>query len=551
MSHVEQLSPPITGNTAPNANADTVSNWIEAMTLDEIEIGARRILRAAGKQILLVRTEDAVHACNNRCPHEGYPLMEGSVASDTGACVLTCNWHNWKFDLISGETLVGGDALRRYPVEIRDGVIWLDVADPPAARRIEAALENLHDSFEDHEYDRMAREIARLIKAGGDPLDAVRHAIDWTHQRFEYGTTHAFAAAPDWLALRDRLAGGDPALELAPLVEIVGHLCWDSLRWRSFPFPEGTRDFDPDALVLAIENEDEAGAMALVRGALASDAGAAALDGPMSRAAAAHYQDFGHAMIYTYKARQLVDALGEEAAPAIYLCLARSLVYASREDLIPEFRAYGEARSGWDGGGGETVDGEAFRHLGVKQALATAAAASGDPGALFDALVSAAAWQMLHFDIGYMHQDHRPVPDNINWLDFTHALTFANAGRVQAERHPELWPDVLLQLACFTGRNAKYTDGDQDISRWMVDDSLVFIDEACREVFDHGQFEYIVSAHLVKLAVAAREELLARPDAPWAGLMAASVNRFMHEPLKRKHTTRTARQALGFVAAEG
>jgi len=84
-----------------------------------------------------------------------------------------------------------------------------------------------------------------------------------------------------------------------------------------------------------------------------------------------------------------------------------------------------------------------------------------------------------------------------------------------------------------------------------VDDPLAFIDETCREVFDHGQFEYIVSAHLVKLAVAAREELLARPDAPWAGLMAASVNRFMHEPLKRKHTTRTARQALGFVAAEG
>jgi hypothetical protein len=41
------------------------------------------------------------------------------------------------------------------------------------------------------------------------------------------------------------------------------------------------------------------------------------------------------------------------------------------------------------------VDAETFRHLGVKQALATASAASGDPAALFDALVCAAAWQML------------------------------------------------------------------------------------------------------------------------------------------------------------
>jgi hypothetical protein len=110
----------------------------------------------------------------------------------------------------------------------------------------------------------------------------------------------------------------------------------------------------------------------------------------------------------------------------------------------------------------------------------------------------------------------------------------------------------LLQLACFTGRNAKYNDEAQDISAWLVDDPLAFLDEACRAIFFvHGQFEYIVSAHLVKLTVAAREEILARPDAPWAGLLAAWVNRFLNSPLKRKHTTRTARQALGFVEAEG
>jgi hypothetical protein len=391
----------------------------------------------------------------------------------------------------------GGDTLRRYPVEIRDGVIWLDVADPPAEQRVAQALDNLKDSFEDHEYGRMGREIARLVKAGGDPLDAVRNAIRWTHQRFEFGTTHAIAGAPDWLALRDRLAGDDPTLGLVPLLEVTGHLCWDSLRWREFPFPEGTRAFDPDALVRAIEAEDEAGAMALVRGAFAQGdgadgGGAAALEGPITRAAAAHYQDFGHSMIYADKTRQLAVALGEDMAETLYLTLARSLVYASREDLIPEFRAYAGSRAAWDGAGAAAVTGEDF-----------------------------------------------------------HALTFANAGRVQAERHPEIWLDVLLQLACFTGRNAKYTDGDQDISEWEVDDPLAFLQTACRQVMDHGQFEYIVSVHLVKLVVAAREELLTRPDAPWARVMAAAVNRFLNSPLKRKHTTRTARQALSFVAAEG
>ena len=37
---------------------------------------------------------DDVWACDNRCPHEGYPLVEGNL---TDGCILTCNWHNWKF----------------------------------------------------------------------------------------------------------------------------------------------------------------------------------------------------------------------------------------------------------------------------------------------------------------------------------------------------------------------------------------------------------------------------------------------------------------------
>jgi hypothetical protein len=41
----------------------------------------------------------------------------------------------------------------------------------------------------------------------------------------------------------------------------------------------------------------------------------------------------------------------------------------------------------------------------------------------------------------------------------------------------------LLQLACFTGRNAKYNDEAQDISAWLVDDPLAFLDEACRAIF--------------------------------------------------------------------
>ena len=185
----------------------TQDNFQRAASLAELREKGRMIVKLVGKQIVLFQGAEKIHACNNRCPHEGYPLVEGSLAEDgeNRNCVLTCNWHNWKFDLESGVTLVGGDELRRYPVKLEGDDVLLDLTDPPAELGGEKALNNLKASFRLHEYDRMAREIARLEKVGGDPLDAVRSAIHWTHDHFEYGMSHAYAAAPDWLALRESI----------------------------------------------------------------------------------------------------------------------------------------------------------------------------------------------------------------------------------------------------------------------------------------------------------------------------------------------------------
>ena len=90
--------------------------WIDALSLDELAAKGKAVVRHAGRQILLLHTGRGVFACANRCPDEGYPLSEGTLGD---GCVLTCNWHNWKFDLAAGVTLVGGDALPRYPVRSR------------------------------------------------------------------------------------------------------------------------------------------------------------------------------------------------------------------------------------------------------------------------------------------------------------------------------------------------------------------------------------------------------------------------------------------------
>jgi len=50
--------------------------------------------------------------------------------------------------------------------------------------------------------------------------------------------------------------------------------------------------------------------------------------------------------------------------------------------------------------------------------------------------------------------------------------------------------------------------------------------------------------------MAAREEYLRAPEAPWAGDLLSGVNRFLNTPIKRKHALRIALQSLEFVAAE-
>lgn len=511
----------------------------------------RHLFKVGGKQIAVFAGEAGVFACNNRCPHEGYPLMEGSLSK---GCLLTCNWHNWKFDLASGETLVGGDRLRRYPVEVIDGEVWIDVADPPADEVAAAALDALRESFRRHEYDRMAREISRLQKAGADPLEALRAAFAWTADRFEFGATHAQAGAADWLAIRDDFAATESE-RLVPLVEVVGHLAWDSLREPSFPFAEGLLAYDAGQLVAAIEAEDEARAVRLARGALSEGRSHRELEEPLAEAALAHYNDFGHSLIYVLKTGELIDRLRPASAELLLLSLVRSLVYATREDMIPEFRAYAPALAAWEGAGGAPVAAPItagdLLGLSVPKVLTRVNRSWGDRRALYDALIGAASWQFLHFDTRLMDAVDKPVSHNVTWLDFTHALTFGNAVRVLCGRYPRLWPQGLLQLACFVGRNAGFVDKAVDEAPWQVSDGRAFLDAALKGLLDHGQQEYIVSIHLVKLLTAVKAEVTASPGAPWVPTLLAAVNRFLHEPLRRKHPLRTARQAMDFVAAEG
>jgi nitrite reductase/ring-hydroxylating ferredoxin subunit len=515
-------------------------------TLDDLRSRGRKVARKAGKQILLIASGGRVFAVANRCPHEGYPLSEGTEGP---GCVLTCNWHNWKFDLSTGAALIGRDPVRVYPVEIRGGEIFVDLADLPADAQRERALHGLDTALADNDLPRMAREVARLERAGYDASTALVHALNARGPRLENGMTHAHAAAADWIALAERAQ--DEERRLTAMLEPLSHLAWDTLGAGEFPYADGIARWDEAAFLTAMEAEDETAALGRIRGAIAERVPYARLRPALGASALSHYADFGHSAIYTLKAGQLIDRLGDDAKEPVLLALVRQQIHATREERLPEFRGYAKALAGWDGAGTEPATAAEFIGLSIEGALKRLLASSGRPvRELYDALLGAAAWNLLHFDLAFDRATGNAIADNISWLDFTHALTFANAARHICEEQPALWPRALMQMALFVGRNRGYVDSSQDVARWSVSDRAGFIASGMSVLYDHGIVEPIIACHRLKMLFALEDELTAAPDAPWAGEMCAAMNRWLNNPQKRHHGLRIATQARDFIARE-
>jgi hypothetical protein len=161
---------------------------------------------------------------------------------------------------------------------------------------------------------------------------------------------------------------------------------------------------------------------------------------------------------------------------------------------------------------------------------------------------------LLRFDERHALRTDNSIADNVGWLDLPHALTFGHALRQLCARQPHLWPQGLLQLALFVGRNSGYLDpnlaAQTAIQEWAVTDETAFHERAIATIVDHGVGLPIFPAHWLKTWSAVRDEVAAGLPAGARTAMLAAVNRLLAVRFKQRHALRTAHQALGFVGKE-
>src|SRR5512147_2824423 len=99
--------------------------YVFAARIPDIPAAGCLAVNLEGHSLALFAHQDQVYAVDNRCPHMGFPLHRGTVKDG----ILTCHWHHARFDLASGGTFDQfADDVRAFPVEIRDGEVWVNLA---------------------------------------------------------------------------------------------------------------------------------------------------------------------------------------------------------------------------------------------------------------------------------------------------------------------------------------------------------------------------------------------------------------------------------------
>jgi pyruvate oxidase len=102
--------------------------WYKVADLDELPDGRVKTATAGTRSVALTHIDGAYYAMDNKCPHQGGPLGEGSIeTSNDGQCMLRCPWHGWDFDPKTGKP--PGDhedsGQETYVVETREDGIYL------------------------------------------------------------------------------------------------------------------------------------------------------------------------------------------------------------------------------------------------------------------------------------------------------------------------------------------------------------------------------------------------------------------------------------------
>jgi nitrite reductase/ring-hydroxylating ferredoxin subunit len=294
-------------------------------------------VRVAGYSLALFFHEGKVYAVDNRCPHMGFPLHRGSVRDG----ILTCHWHHARFDLESGGTFDQfADEARAFPVEIKDGEVWVDLT--PRGDRLTYLRQRLQDGLERNISLVVAKSVVGLLGGGEDPAEPFRAGLDFGVRYRRAGWGQGLTIHTCMTNLLPRLAPEDRPLALYHGLSAVSRdSAGEPPRFVISPLPTGTRDLATlkGWFRRFVEVRDSEGAERCIVSVVRAGADHVQMADMLFAAATDHrHLDVGHVLDFTNKALESLDIAGWSHAEAVLSSLARGYAGATRMEESNSWR---------------------------------------------------------------------------------------------------------------------------------------------------------------------------------------------------------------------
>lgn len=101
--------------------------WTKVLDKDALPEGRVTSVTCLHRTLCITHFEGSYGALDNKCPHQGGPLGEGSIENG----LLRCPWHGWDYHPITGKAPGFDDHIPNYPVDVREDGVWVGL--PPEA----------------------------------------------------------------------------------------------------------------------------------------------------------------------------------------------------------------------------------------------------------------------------------------------------------------------------------------------------------------------------------------------------------------------------------
>ena len=553
--HASSASP----TTATPADRTPTATPTRVAHIDDLAVGSMKMVRVDEQRLCLVRTSEGVFALDHACPHEGYGMTQGSLDGN----LITCAWHNWKFRVDDGTCVIGEEDINTHATTVdSEGGVQVTLRRPDPETMRPRLLASLRSGVEHDYIGQVSRDVVRLLQADANPGELVWEAVQHGAPRAEFGWGHSIASATDCLAMVDLYEGDQRAL---PVVQAIAGIAETERDRPVNSLPDPTRQLPADPLAAfrnAVETEQLELAQALVRGAIHSGHTAADLQPWFTAVVSDHLLSYGHGAIYCQKAFELLELIGWQRADTVLPYLVPTIVYGTREDVLPYTRPFMRTLAGTDLAGLATlpVD-EGWRDNGdllatllgkdrkaIVPAVADALRGGAGVDGVLDVVVETVGERMMRYD----PSGEADLLDDFGWLDITHGMTYANAARW----HHRLSPGAdTVRLAMFTAFLAQWTGrhewhtrvAERDEGRQFAGTVIEAGEALQREALLDNASVFIVYAHGIKTGRAAAREA-ARTGSM---LPLQAVARPLDSPRLERFVAATVARSIEFLAGRG